>query len=514
MIYQFGDFELDTDLRELRNAADVRAVEPQVFALIELLIANADRVIPKDEIIEKIWDGRAISDAAINSRVRLARQAIDDSGKEQRRIKTIHGQGFRFVEKLRRASPDQNAFRDAASPSSVANRPIIAVLPFDNMSDDTAQEHLADGMCEDIITVLSKVPGLTVIARNSSFTYKGRSVDIREAGEALGAQYVLEGSLRRAGDRLRVTGQLIEAANGTHVWAERYDRTLVDIFELQDQLTREIVSALQISLTEGTSARLWSAGTRFFEAWEKQIQSPPLIGTQKKDKVLRGRQLSREAVEIDPEYSEAWASVGLSYFVESLAGWGGTPLECLKNACDALQSALKANEENPLALAGLGVARIMMQDYDGGFELAERGYALAPNSSEVANLYALAGLFCGKIDSLDRLLREALDYFPIYPAWYQNVLGAVHLVRNEVAEAVAAAAESVKIDPDYLHAYTLLAIGNVQLGELEEARNAVANIRRLNPKYTVGFFCMTQPFKDEAARECYAAALKLAGLPK
>src|SRR5262249_46725222 len=215
---------MDTDRRELRRGSELRSIEPQVFALLEHLIRNRERVVSKDDLLATVWSGRTVSDATVASRVNAARAAIGDNGEEQRVIRTILRKGFRFVGIVREELKDAtaNAERSTATPDLPAN-PSIAVLPFQNMSGDLEHEYFADGIVEEIITALSRMSGLFVIARNSSFTYKGRAVHVRQVGRELGVRYVLEGSVRKAANRVRISGQLVDTATGAHLWADRFD---------------------------------------------------------------------------------------------------------------------------------------------------------------------------------------------------------------------------------------------------------------------------------------------------
>ena len=232
MRYLFEDYTLDAERRELHRGADIVPVAPQVFDLLEYLIRNRKRVVSKDDLINAVWNGRSVSDAALTTRLNAARCAIGDSGAEQRLIKTLPRKGFRFVGQVREA-------REVAGPNpgdapesapAVPDKPSIAVLPFANMSGDPEQEYFADGMVEEITTALSRFKWLFVIARNSSFTFKGKAVDIKEVGRRLGVRYVLEGAVRKASGKVRITGQLIEAATGAHIWADRFERDMTDIF--------------------------------------------------------------------------------------------------------------------------------------------------------------------------------------------------------------------------------------------------------------------------------------------
>ena len=249
MIYRFEDFSLDGDRRELRRGGEIVAVDPQVFDVLEFLIINRERVVSNDDLIQAVWQGRIVSDGTVSSRIYAVRQALGDSGAHQRLIRTLPRKGYRFAGYIHPASDngktgDLAVLEQSGAPTALSNRPSIAVLPFQNMSDDPEQEYFVDGLVEEIITGLSRSKALFVIARNSSFTYKGRAIDVRQVGRELGVRYVLEGSVRKAGNRLRIIGQLVESANGAHLWADRFDGDLADIFELQDQITAQVIGAI------------------------------------------------------------------------------------------------------------------------------------------------------------------------------------------------------------------------------------------------------------------------------
>jgi len=268
MAYQFGDCELDPGLHELRRKGRVSAIEPKVFDLLLYLVENRDRMISKDELNQRIWKGRFVSDASLSTCIKLARRAIGDNGKRQDYIRTVPRRGFRFVGRVEDRGPSRRAISPAVTDRGAElagliepDKPTVAVLPFENMSGDPEQEGFADGVAEDIITSLSKLSQLLVIARNSSFAYKGKAVKVQTIAEELGVSYVVEGSVRKAGNRVRISAQLIDCTTGGHLWAERYDRELTDIFAVQDEVTQEIVSAMALKLTVDDQRRFEHEGT-------------------------------------------------------------------------------------------------------------------------------------------------------------------------------------------------------------------------------------------------------------
>ena len=273
MRYLFEEYAFDTDRRELHRGADVVSVAPQVFDLLDYLIRNRERVVSKDDLINAIWNGRSVSDAALTTRLNVARSTIGDSGEEQRFIKTLPRKGFRFVGPVREARrPASVAITDALAQRPkpalpLPEKPSIAVLPFTNLSSDPEQDYFADGIAEDIITALSRFKALFVIARNSSFTYKGRAVDIKQVGRELGVRYVLEGSVRKAASRVRITGQLVDTATGGHLWADRFDGGIGDIFDLQDQVTESVVGAIAPAVEKAEIERAKRKPTESLDAY-------------------------------------------------------------------------------------------------------------------------------------------------------------------------------------------------------------------------------------------------------
>jgi len=251
--YLFEDFAFDTDRRELCRGTEVVSVAPQVFDLIDYLIRNRERVVSKDDLINAVWNGRIVSDAALTTRLNAARSAIGDTGEKQRLIKTLPRKGFRFTGLVRQEGAKGPAeVRVEAEKLTLAlpDKPSIAVLPFENISGDPEQDYFADGMVEEIITALSRFKWLFVIARNSSFTFKGKAVDVKEVGRRLGVRYVLEGSVRKASGKVRIAGQLIDAVTSAHLWADRFERDLTDVFALQDDVTLAVVSVIQPKLLQ------------------------------------------------------------------------------------------------------------------------------------------------------------------------------------------------------------------------------------------------------------------------
>ena len=282
MLLHFNNLSIDTDRRELKDADGVVHVEPQVFDLLVHLVQNANRVISKDELIERVWKGRVVSDAALNSRIASARRAIGDSGKKQTLIRTIQRRGFLFAGQAAtgyQAPAAGSGTRPMRAPAALAppDKPSIAVLPFQNLSGDASQDYFADGVVEDIITGLARIKWLLVIARNSSFAYKGQAVDVKRIGRELGVRYVLEGSVRKADGRVRINALLVDAESGIHLWADRYDRRIVDIFTLQDEITLSVVGAIEPNLRDAEIERVRRRRPDNLDAYDLVLRAIPHV---------------------------------------------------------------------------------------------------------------------------------------------------------------------------------------------------------------------------------------------
>jgi adenylate cyclase len=394
------------------------------------------------------------------------------------------------------------------------DKPSIAVLAFTNMSGDSEQEYFSDGISEDIITALSKISKLFVVARNSTFTYKGRAVDVKQVGREQGVRYVLEGSVRRGGDRLRITAQLVDATTGHHLWAQRYDRMVQDVFELQDEITREVTSALQVELTEGEQARLWASGTQNLEAWEIVIQIPELLYSHRRGNVLISRRLAKQALQLDKYYAAAWTMVGLSYWEETFNGWSENPDASLNLAMDAAAHSQSIDPSNPNTYALLTWIHLSLRKYDQAFDLGQKAMVLGPNNSFVMGVASDVALFCNRPHDMVVLLNKAMRLCPIYPAWYPSSLAWAYLLMNRREDAIASAQTSIDIDSDYPFNYMVLAIAFAELEREQEARTALENLLRIDPKYSLRTFSQSQPFRDAEVLDRHIEGLRKAGLPE
>jgi len=422
----------------------------------------------------------------------------------------------RIAEGLRQAGLPEGD--DAPSPDvdglSLPDKPSIAVLPFENLSDEREQEHFADGITEEIITTLSKVSKLFVIARNSTLVYKGRAVDIRQVGREQGVQYVLEGSVRSGGQRVRVTAQLIEATTGRHLWAQRYDREVGDILALQDDVTKEIVSALQVELTEGEQAHLAAQGTQNAEAWQLYFEGRDLVHEHHRDTVQKGRSLLEQAVRLDESYALAWGALAEAHWKEARnEGWSASPERSFELSVEASDRALALDPANAGILAMRSVIMTTLRDFDGALALAEKAIRLAHSDANAIALAAITLYACGKAEESIKQTELAMRLCPRYPPWYLLMLARCHWVLGQFEEAIAASRSATKADPLYVQPYIELAMVYAEAGRVSDARKAVDAILRIDPGFSATAYMKGLPFRDPDLEARRHSALKKAGLP-
>jgi adenylate cyclase len=403
--------------------------------------------------------------------------------------------------KLERASKEKMAF-------PLPDKPSIAVLPFANMSEDPKQEYFSDGLSEEIITALSKVPKLFVIARNSTFSYKGKSVKVNQVAEELGVRYVLEGSVRKEGDRVRITAQLIDALSGHHLWAERYDRELKDIFALQDEITMKIMIAMQVKLTEGEQARLYGKGTKKLEAYLKILQGRQYLESLNRANLALAQQVLGEAIALDPGYAEAYTHLAATHFLAASFVDSKSPGKSLANARELAKKAvlLDDSDANPHSILGLVLAA--GGEHEQGVAEGERAVTLNPNSADAYARLGVALSFSQRWKEAIASFQQAIRLNPIPPVFYLFSMGLAYSNAERDEEAIAVGKKGVEREPDNLLAWSFLAATYASAGRAEEAQSAVKEILRINPQSCIG-----DMYRRYFKRPGLLEALRKAGLP-
>ena len=366
------------------------------------------------------------------------------------------------------------------------DKPSIAVLPFVNMTDDPRQESFCDGLSEEIITTLSKIPKLFVIARNSTFTYKGRPVKVQQVAEELGVQFVVEGSVRKAGEQVRITAQLNDALTGRHLWAERYDRNPKDIFVIQDEITKHIITALQVKLTEGEQARIFSKGTKNLDAYMKAVEAIYLCHQTTIEGNIRARQLAEEAISLDPNYASAYRALALANIIDIWLGLSKDSEESLKQSLELYKKAVTLDASYAMGYVGLGYALMMARKYDEGIAQAERGLELAPNSADVIIGYANILLYTGG-DSIP-FFERAIRLNPKPPNLYLRKYAEALCDLGRYEEAIAQFKKAIEREPGDVFANIFLTATYSMAGREKKARAAAAEVLKINPKFSLEQF--------------------------
>jgi adenylate cyclase len=392
------------------------------------------------------------------------------------------------------------------------DKPSIAVLPFVNMSGDPQQEYFSDGLTEEIITALSKTPKLFVIARNSSSVYKGKAVNVQQVSRELGVKYVLEGSVRRSGNQLRITAQLIDATTGSHLWAERYDRELKDIFATQDEITMKILTSLQVSLTEGEAARMQAKGTNNLDAYLLFLQGWREAGSMNKDGNYLGRQMAEKAIALDPKFAIAYNLLATTYMNEVVLGLSDDPRLSLKRAMELTQKAIALDNSLSWPHALLGWIYTLMLQHDKGIAECEQAVNLEPNSAISYFYLSLALKYAGRPKEAITMAKEAIRLNPIPPGFYYQNLTHLYCLTGQYEEAIAVGKEATRVEPNNFTVRAFLTVAYSLHGRQEEARIEAAEVLRINPKFRVDSWAKTIPFKNEADRELTIGALRKAGL--
>jgi adenylate cyclase len=408
----------------------------------------------------------------------------------------------KFLGALRKAGiPDK-------PPLPLPDKPSIAVLPFDNMSGDPEQEYLADGISENIISSLSKISKMFVIARNSTFTYKGKPVNVQQVSRELGVRYVLEGSVQKAGNRLRITAQLIDATTGNHLWSERYDRELKDIFALQDDITKKIITALQVKLTEGEQARTASKGTNNLEAYLKCLQASEYIHQINIESIARAKQLVEEAIALDPEYAWAYYRLGQALQVQVFVGGSKSPKQSIGKAIGLLKKAIVLDDTLAEAHGRLGYLYSMTRQYDKGIAQAEKAVALNPNSAMAHMMLGKTLSFAGRWEESIPVYKKAIRLNPIPTNFYFYSLGISYAFTGQYEEAITWCEKAVRQQPDSLYALIMMTVVYSFSGRDEEARVQATEVLRINPKYSPKSFYKSKADTDRILNALHKAGLK------
>jgi adenylate cyclase len=404
---------------------------------------------------------------------------------------------------MRRPSVEPASVEKMAFP--LPEKPSIAVLPFNNLSGDPEQEYFSDGITDEIIFALSKIPKLFVIARNSTFAYKGKPVNINQVAEELGVKYVIEGSVRKAGGKIRITAQLIDALTGHHLWAEQYDRNLKDIFAVQDEITKKIITAMQVKLTEGEQARVVAKGTNNLEAYLKCLQANEYIHRGNIESNALAKQLAKEAIALDPEYAWVYHVLSKTHMMDVWFGTSKSPKQSLAKAMELLQKAIVLDDTFAVAHSQLGFLYTMARQHDKAFALGEKAVALNPNSAFAHMMLGKVLAFAGRHEESIPEYKKAIRLNPIPPNRYLWSLGLSYGVTGQYEEAITWCEKAIRQEPNSLLAHIMMAVVYSWSGRDEEARAEAVEVLRINPNFSLEIF-------EKRASKQIVSALRKAGL--
>jgi TolB-like protein/Flp pilus assembly protein TadD len=459
-----------------------------------------------------------VSEAALTTRLNVARTAIGDSGEEQRLIKTLPRKGFRFVGPVVEAQGDagaavaDNSLEPPKPALTLPDKPSIAVLPFANLSSDLEQDYFADGMVDDITTALSRFKLLFVIARHSSFTYKGRAVDIKQVGRELGVRYVLEGSVRKAAGKVRITCQLIDATTGAHLWADRFEGDLGDIFALQDEITVNVVSAIQPKLLQA-EIDLAVRRPSSLSAYDLYLQATAYYYSMTRERMAKALRLLYRALEIDPRYSHAASLAILCHTLNLMQRWAIDPQSEIKEAARLSQLVLSIDENDPDTLACVGWAKAYLSgDFGAATEMVDRAVTLNPNSATAWTYRGLTCVYVGQPQEAVRSFERGIRLSPLDPMLFGMfaMMGVALISLSRFDEAVAAAMKALRKNQTFGLAYRCLAAALAHLGRDAEARRTVAQLLEIEPDFRISEYVA----RSGQWPQMYIDGLRKAGLPE
>jgi TolB-like protein/DNA-binding winged helix-turn-helix (wHTH) protein/Flp pilus assembly protein TadD len=549
--YRFGQFVLNLDRSCLQKGGVDLALRPKAFVVLRYLVERAGRLATKDELVSAVWPDVIVSDDSLTQCIRDIRKVLNDDGEQF--IRTVQRRGYMFVAATApfdgTEGPTAAAVRAKLSESAPAeSRPVaalvalvlvaalgawsrgwlgrqppvadtrltIAVLPFAYLGDKPGEDWLGDGIAEDIRTAVSRFRDLVVIGRHSSSRYRGDAVDIRQAAKELGAHYVLQGSVRRSGDRLRITAQLVDPQTGAGRWSERYDRPFSDVFAIQDEVASKVAALLVAHAREAMAARLRTRAPAELEAYELVLRGRKAYLSFKREGVLEGRALFEQAIAIDPSYAPAWSGLSgtlLQLYIQPYSEHQGAPA-MLELARAAAQRAVSLDPDFAPAQVILGIALTWAREHDAGLEALRRAMNLNPNDELASFGYAQALYFAG-------FNREAIEVWertqrlnPFFPGVWFGGRASPHIMLREFEPALRLARLCAERAPSYYPCVVYLAIAARELGLEDEARSAVKRVIELYPKFTIRRHMQVAPFRRDADALQFGEYLRRAGLPE
>jgi TolB-like protein/tetratricopeptide (TPR) repeat protein len=525
VVYVFGDCRFDLERRELWRGAALIDLEPQVFDLLAYLVHHRERVVSKDDLIATVWNGRIVSDSAVTTRINAVRRALGDDGASQRLVRTFARRGVRFVGEVTESGTEMPPDAVGAALGGPATRPIlalagrpsIAVLPFENLSGDPEQEYFADGMVEEITTAIARCPWLLVIARNSSFRYKGKPTDVNQTARELGVRYVLEGSVRKAGNRVRIAGQLIDSTTGAHIWVDRFDGTLDDIFELQDRVASGVVGAIEPRLRRAEAERAVHKPTASLDAYDLYWRAQAQAYKRTCESLAESIRLARRALDIDPAYGPAMSRIALSRGMQRQRNWIPPSGPEVEEGIAMARQAIAAAGDDPWVLdfAGLALAQLAGDD-NAALSALDRAIDLNPNFALAFGHRAVVLAYLDRSDEAIHSAHQAIRLSPLDPAMFSfyQALALAELAAGRY-EAGLSWAEAALRENGGMPALRLKLSLCGYLGRHQEACACLSRVREFHCEPTIAGVMRALPkgIVPQLA-DRVAEGLRKAGLPE
>lgn len=535
MQFVFDNCVLDLDRRELLRASDTVSTAPKVFDVLVYLMENRDRVVSRDDLVNTVWQGRIVSESTLATHINAVRKAVGDDGQQQRVIRTIARKGFRFVAAVTNAQASTAAdppqvSSAAPGPAMIASteafavsapvvpaRPSIAVLPFVNLSGDPEQDYLSDGVIEDVISALSQYRWLFVVARNSSFAYKGHTVDVKQIGRELGVRYVLEGSWRKSANRVRTSAQLIDATTGILHWAGRFEGVLGDIFELQDQITESVVGAIAPQLERAEIDRAQRKPTESLDAYDYYLRGMTKLHQGTRETIDQALQLFHKAIASDPDYASAYAMAAWCHCWRRVNNWMSDREKETAEGIRLGRLAVDLGPDDAVALTRGGhVLGQLGGDTSGAIALLDKALGLNPNLAATWFLGAFLRLWRGEIEDAVKFFKHAMRLSPRDPELYRMQAGmaAAHLFLQDFDAAASWAEKAYQNLPSFQMAVAVGTASYALSGRASDAERGLAHLRQLNPALRLSTLSDWMPIVLPRNLAILASGLKKAGLPE
>jgi TolB-like protein len=519
LLYRFDNYELDTDRRELRLSGKLVPLAPRVFDILVYLICNRERVVSKDDLIAAVWGGRIVSDVALTTPLNAVRKAIGDSGGEQRLIRTLPRKGLRFLgdvsEQERPASTPTKAVPMPIA--SLQEQPSIIVLPFINLSGDPLQDYFTDGVVEDITTELSRFSELFVIARNTSFTFKGRAVDVRAVGRDLAVRYVLEGSVRKFGTRVRITGQLLDAESGKHIWADRFESSLDDIFALQDQMAHSVVGAIAPRLEQAEIERAKRKPTANLNAYDCFLRG--MAGWHDWTRTGHDAALQHfyRAIEIDPTFARPHALAAGCYLMRKSIGWTVDRAAEIAETERLARLAADLGRSDAVSLAWSAHALAhVIGDIKAGIALIDHALRLNPNLAVAWQRSAWIHIYAGDCEAAIEHLGTAMRLSPLDPLMHLTYAAMAFgcFLLSDLDQSTSWSERALQMRPDWPAALRSLAMSHALAGRPQAAHQVMTRLREIQPALRLSNLHEQMFFHRPEHMEKFIEAMRRAGLPE